>query len=91
MNRKELEAVIACADHGSIAQAAKHLGVNRTSISRKLSKLEQELGVDLFLVTPEGIVPTYGGEIYLRTAREILALYQKTLTNIHKDFTEYEN
>lgn len=82
MNQKELETVIACADHGSIAQAAKALGVDRTSVSRKLAKLEKEFDLELFLTTPEGLVPTYAGEIYLRTAREILALYHTTIEEV---------
>lgn len=82
MNRKELEAMVACADCGSIAQAAKHLGVDRSSISRKLSKLEGEFGVDLFHTTTEGIVPTYAGEIYVGTAREILAIYEQTVNEL---------
>lgn len=43
---------------GSLKRAAAHLGVNISTVSRRLEGLEQTLGTRLFDRTPEGALPT---------------------------------
>ena len=57
---------------GSMQKTAERLGMDRTSVSRNIKRLEEELGVPLFFHAPGGIVPTQYGDIFLQRAEEIL-------------------
>lgn len=54
---------------GTLAAAAKRLGVDYTTVGRRIAALERELGAKLFERTPEGYVCTETGE-GLRAAAE---------------------
>ncbi len=62
---------IAC---GSAQKTAERLGVNRSSVTRNIKRLEEELGTQLFLTTVDGVIPTQTGDIFLRHARRILKI-----------------
>lgn len=72
MNTTLLRYAVEYAACGSSQKTAERLGVNRSSVTRNIKRLEEELGTQLFLVTADGAVPTYFGDICLRYAREIL-------------------
>lgn len=72
MNTSLLRYAVVYAACGSAQKAAERLGVNRSSVTRNIKRLEEELGSPLFISTPDGVVPTYAGDICLRYAREIL-------------------
>ncbi len=71
MTDRQLECIIAIADHRSLTGAAKQLYVSQSSLSQMLTKAEQELGVQLFSRTSTSMVPTYAGDQYLKAAGEI--------------------
>jgi hypothetical protein len=52
---------------GTLAAAARKLGVDNTTVGRRLSALERDLGAKLFERTPDGVVITVAGEA-IRTA-----------------------
>ena len=56
---------------GSLAAAARELGVEHTTVGRRLSALENELGARLFLRGPDGLSATEAGRGILPLAREI--------------------
>jgi len=72
MNTTLLRYAVEYAACGSSQKAAERLGVNRSSVTRNIKRLEEELDTQLFLVTADGAVPTCAGDICLRYAREIL-------------------
>lgn len=47
---------------GTLAAAARKLGVDNTTVGRRLSALERELGAKLFARTPDGLALTAAGE-----------------------------
>lgn len=65
----DLRYVLALADAGSMVAAARALGVEHTTVSRRLAALERDLGVRLFVRTPDGQRPTSAGEAAIATAR----------------------
>lgn len=77
MNR-DIDYVIAIAECGSISKAADVLHISQPSLSRYVSKLESELGLQLFVRKPDGIMLTDAGELYVSHAKEIRGL-EKTL------------
>lgn len=64
----DLRIFLAAFRDGSCAAAGARLGVNPSTISRRISALEAELGVRLFDRTPEGLVPTAAAEEILPRA-----------------------
>lgn len=58
----DLRIFLAAFREGSCAAAGARLGVNQSTISRRISALESALGVRLFDRTPDGLVPTAAAE-----------------------------
>ena len=58
MNWDDVRYVLALAKAGSLAKTAKVLGVDHTTVGRRVEALEQSLGVRLFTRTSAGYVPT---------------------------------
>jgi len=54
---------------GTLAAAARKLGVDYTTVGRRLAALEEDLGAKLFERTPEGLILTEAGES-IRAATE---------------------
>lgn len=58
----DLRYFLAVARAGSLSGAARRLGVNHSTVLRRLGSLEQQLGVRLFERTPSGYFMTAAGE-----------------------------
>jgi DNA-binding transcriptional LysR family regulator len=69
---RQLEYLVAVADHGSFTAAAEALGVAQPSVSQGLRALENELGVALVDRLPRGAAPTAAGEALIHPARAAL-------------------
>jgi DNA-binding transcriptional LysR family regulator len=67
----DLRYVLAVATSGSLAGAARNLGVNHTTVLRRIGAFEQRLGLRLFERLPTGYVLTAGGEELITAARHI--------------------
>ncbi len=71
---RQLEYLLACIDTRSVAGAAAKLNVSQPTISVALSKLEEQLGVQLLLRHPSrGVTPTSAAEKIVQSARSLLA------------------
>lgn len=69
---RDLHYLTALFDAGGYGRAAKVLGVDVSTISRRISSLEDELGVLLLERTRSGIRLTAAGQDCLRSARRVL-------------------
>lgn len=58
----DLKVLLALHRRGSLKRAAEELGVNISTVSRRLDALEELLGAHLFDRTPEGVRPTAAAE-----------------------------
>ncbi|MGE0237104.1 MAG: LysR family transcriptional regulator [Parvibaculaceae bacterium] len=67
----DLRFVLAVANEGSLAGAARRLGVNHTTVLRRVGAFEERLGLRLFERLPTGYVPTAGGEELVAAAQRI--------------------
>jgi DNA-binding transcriptional LysR family regulator len=67
---------LAIARAGSFAGAARELGVEHTTVGRRLTALETALGTRLFVRGPEGLTITAAGRDALPLAEEIAARAQ---------------
>lgn len=87
MNSRQLQYVITLAETRSFSEAAEKLMVSQPSLSQMISKLESEIGAQLF----ERTVPlniTYAGEVYVNMAKKVLceeAEMQDTMAYLRGD------
>jgi DNA-binding transcriptional LysR family regulator len=70
---EDLQAFIAIVDKGSLTAAANQLGRSLQSVSRSLSALERELGIELVRRTTRRSNPTDAGLAFYRRLRGALA------------------
>ena len=68
---------------GSVAAAARELGIDNSTVSRRLSALEEILGADLCLRTARGIVLTNEGQAVLAAAQSMSAAAAGAAQEIH--------
>ena len=78
MELRQLEYMIAIADHGSISKAAESLFITQSGLNQQLIKLEQELGIQLFYRDKHHLQVTAAGRIYVENAREIMKIKKNT-------------
>ncbi|WP_281927634.1 LysR family transcriptional regulator [Roseibium album] len=89
-NWDDLKFVLAIATAGNITRAAKRLGVTHSTVSRRLSALEESMATRLFERLPEGFVPTAAGEQAVAAARRVEAEVLTLDTRITAQDTELE-
>ena len=71
MRWDDLKYLSAVADAGALAPAARALGVDASTVSRRIAALEEALGTELTARTPEGMVLTEAGRAAVEVARGI--------------------
>jgi LysR family transcriptional regulator, cyn operon transcriptional activator len=69
----QLEYFVAAVEHGSFSAAAAALHVAQPSLSEQIRRLEDRLGVVLFVRTNRRLVLTDAGQLLLPRARSVLA------------------
>ncbi len=78
MDIRTLKYFLAVAREENITKAAEFLHVTQPTLSRQLAKMEEDLGVQLFLRNKKGISLTDEGSLLRRRAEEIVELADKT-------------
>src|ERR1051325_5542801 len=73
MNLEQLRSFVAVARGGNFTRAADELHLAQPSLSRQISSLERDLGVELFHRSRGGSTLTAQGEALLPLARRMLA------------------
>ncbi|WP_448208066.1 LysR family transcriptional regulator [Azospirillum sp. sgz302134] len=70
-NWDDLRYLLAVARHGSLSKAARALGVNHSTVLRRVTALEEAMGVRLFDKLPGGYVLTAAGDEMQRVALKV--------------------
>lgn len=73
MDIEELRTFVEVADAGGVSLAARRLGVSKSIISRRLFRLEEELGVQLLARTTRGTALTEAGTTFRESAARVCA------------------
>jgi len=73
MNLRDLQYLVAVADHGHFGRAAEACFVSQPTLSTQIKKLERDLGIELIERVPRRVVLTAPGAEIVRLARAILA------------------
>src|SRR6187401_2403618 len=79
---RDLEWLVSLADHQHVTDTAAMLGVSQPTLSRALTRIEDELGTRLFERVPEGLTTSPNGEFVVAGAREVLGRYQQLLVEL---------
>ena len=85
MDIEDLQTFVAVADAGGVSAAARRLGVSKSIVSRRLFRVEAELGVQLLARTTRGAALTEAGTTFrdhaARASAEIDAARETILPN----------
>lgn len=84
MTLNELTYMLTIAEYGSLSKAAQELFVSQPSLSEALTKIERDMGQQIFHRTQGGLVPTDFGFRYLDTAARIKYRYRQMLTELEE-------
>lgn len=77
MNLKELNYILTVAEERNLSKAAEKLYITQPSLSRIIMKTEVSLGVKIFDRTKSPLVVTFAGELFIKTAKQMLTLESK--------------
>ncbi|HEX8443163.1 MAG TPA: LysR family transcriptional regulator [Allosphingosinicella sp.] len=66
-------AFVRVAETGAFARAAERMGISKSIVSRRVARLEEQLGARLLTRTAQGASPTDIGQTYFARAANILA------------------
>src|ERR1044072_1082448 len=78
---RQLNALVAVAQWGSMAKAAEHLAISQPAVSKAIAALEQVLGVRLFDRVPSGVEPTPHGRALLKRS---VAIFDDLRTSVNE-------
>ena len=71
INWDDLKYLLATVQSGSFSSAARELGVNRTTVARRIAILEKQLAAPLLEQTLSGYELTSAGEAAIASARHL--------------------
>jgi DNA-binding transcriptional LysR family regulator len=83
LDPRVLRYFVAVAEELHFTRAAARLYVAQQALSRDIGRLERQLGVRLFTRTTRWVALTPEGERLLARARELLALHDQTVQELH--------
>jgi DNA-binding transcriptional LysR family regulator len=73
MDLEDLQTFVAVADAGGVSPGARRLGVSKSIVSRRLFRLEEQLGVQLLARTTRGAALTEAGVTFRDHAARVVA------------------
>lgn len=82
MDTKYLNYILTIARRKNMTKAAEELYVSQSSLSQYLSRLEQEIGVPLFIRAKGELLLTPAGEAYVEAARKVIQIQKELYRNI---------
>src|SRR5271154_1893299 len=82
MELRHIRYFVAVAEALNFTKAATRMRVAQPALSRQVSDLEDELGVDLLTRTSHGVVLTAEGKLFLEEARAILQRVDESVTKV---------
>ena len=87
MDWNKLKIFKAVCDAGSLTKASQNLHLTQSSLSRQITKLEEELGLSLFHRHARGLVPTHHGDVLYESAKQVESLLDKTREELEQTDT----
>jgi DNA-binding transcriptional LysR family regulator len=82
MDLKDFNSFVAVAEAHGFRRAAQHLGIEQSALSRRISNLENQLGVSLFERSRGGVRLTVAGQRFLEDVRIVFSQLESALTTV---------
>ncbi len=76
----QLQSFCAIADCGSFTEAARRVNKTQSAVSMQIKRLEEQLGVSVFLRDARNVSLTHDGEVLLGYARRLIALNREAIS-----------
>ena len=73
LRTEEIEAYLLAVELGGISAAARHMGLSKSVVSKRISDLERELGASLLQRSTRRIQPSEGGRYFYEQARAAMS------------------
>lgn len=83
MTCKDVLYVVTIYDEGSFSAAARKLYISQSALSQAIKKLEQELGLDLFLRSGTSSSPTKACRLFVEQGRQVLQVWNQFESEMH--------
>jgi len=80
---KDILYVVTIYDEGSFSAAARKLYISQSALSQAIRKLEQELGMDLFIRSGGSSAPTKACGIFVEQGRQVLQVWNQFESEMH--------
>lgn len=77
MELRQLKYAIQIAEEKNFSRAAEKLHIAQPSLSQQLSKLEKELGVQLFRRSTNSVELTHAGSLFIKKAQKVLDIVEQ--------------
>ncbi|MDN6199947.1 LysR family transcriptional regulator [Corynebacterium flavescens] len=77
MNLEDVRGVVAVAQVGLVGAAADELGISQSALTRRVQRIEKDLGATLFERSGRRLVPNSRGQAFLEPAKAMLAAQQR--------------
>lgn len=84
MDTRQLHSFLAVAHYLNFTEAAKHLFLAQSSLSRQIAELEKELGAPLFIRTNRTVTLTPAGTLLQKEADALISKIDGLITQIHQ-------
>lgn len=88
LSTDQIECFIAVAEEGNVGRAARRLAMTQPPLSRKIQRLERELGVSLFRREATGMTLTPAGTQFLDDAYRITSLVSASYDRVRMEGQE---
>lgn len=85
MQLRDIQYVLAVADEGNFSRAALKVHVSQPALSQLIQRLEDELGVKLFIRKSNRVILTNAGKVFYEDGKEILKRSNKLIDKM-RDF-----
>ncbi len=82
METRDLDYLLEVQRCGGIGKAAEALGMSQPALTKAIKRIESEVGLALFHRSPNGVVLTPGGIVFVERARRIALEYEDALKEL---------
>ena len=79
MDMKQLKYFLKVYELGSFSRAAQELYITQQGLNKSIQQLEKEMNTQLFIRTPQGLIPTVAGDRLRKQAEPFLGQWSDIL------------
>ncbi|MBR2812596.1 MAG: LysR family transcriptional regulator [Solobacterium sp.] len=91
IDNHHLVQILAVAEHGTLSEAARQLGVSQPALSKSMARLEKLLGVSLFVRDRNRLILNETGKLAVELFRQEVEFHEEILRRIRESGVKEEN